>query len=97
MALRLYSGNGIWIVVPDCMHASVAATAKHGSLRYLGEVDQARLTDAELNGILAEFDANSFAEILEEVALRLRNLRKERNAWLNPRQEHEEGKSLHGG
>ena len=71
MSLRLYSGDRVWLVVPDCILAPRAAIHRYGSLSFVGEVDEARLSRTELAKIMAGLDANLFAEIPEKAANRL--------------------------
>jgi len=71
MPLRLYAGDRVWLVVPDCMLASQAAASRYGPLALVGEVDEARLSETELARVLAQFDALSFAKIPKVVAKRL--------------------------
>lgn len=71
MPFRLYAGDRVWLIVPDCMLASQAAAHRYGPLEFMGEVEETRLSKTELARILAEFDAVSYAEIPKNVAKRL--------------------------
>lgn len=71
MRFRLYSGNTIWVLVPECIVPPRSATSRHGPLRFLGEIDGNRLGPSEHEAILAQIDENLFAQAPAEMASRL--------------------------
>ncbi|MBN8427857.1 hypothetical protein [Thermomonas sp.] len=68
MSLRLYAGDRVWLIVPDCMLASQAAIDRYGPLAFVGEVDEMCLSDTELAKIMAGFDVDLFAKISKKAA-----------------------------
>jgi hypothetical protein len=72
VAPRIYSGEGIWILVPDCLQPPLSARDEFGPLRYVWFADMDACTDDERAELLAQFDLQAYAVLTEELALRLR-------------------------
>src|SRR5688572_9197706 len=69
MAFRLYASNaGDYVLVPECMQASQAATNRFGPLTFLGCAEPMALSQSELVDVWAQIDADSFAVVDEGLA-----------------------------
>jgi hypothetical protein len=69
MSFRLYaSSGGDYLLVPECMQASRAATERFGPLTFLGCADPMALSPRQLGDVWAQLDGESFAIVSEELA-----------------------------
>lgn len=69
MSFRLYASSaGEYLLVPECMQASRAATERFGPLTFLGCADPMALTPDELGDVWVQIDAASFAVVDEQLA-----------------------------
>ena len=69
MSFRLYASSaGEYLLVPECMQASRAATERFGPLTFLGCADPMALTADELGDVWVQIDAASFAVVDEALA-----------------------------
>lgn len=69
MSFRLYASSaGEYLLVPECMQASRAATERFGPLTFLGCADPMALTADELGDVWVQIDAASFAVVDEQLA-----------------------------
>lgn len=69
MSFRLYASSaGDYLLTPECMQASLAASEKLGPLTFLGCAAPSTLSSDQLMDVWAQLDANSFAIIDEELA-----------------------------
>lgn len=69
MSFRLYASSaGEYLLVPECMQASRAATDRFGPLTFLGCADPMALTPDELGDVWVQIDAASFAVVDEQLA-----------------------------
>ena len=72
MSFHLYSGHDVWILVPECMRASHAASALHGPLAFVSCAHPGALSFDELSEIVQQFDCRSFAVVSAHLASKLR-------------------------
>ncbi len=69
MSFRLYASRaGEYLLVPECMQASRAATEQFGPLTFPGCADPSALDQPDLGNIWSQLDAASFAIIDEKLA-----------------------------
>jgi hypothetical protein len=69
MSFRLYASTaGDYLLVPECMQASRAATERFGPLTFLGCADPMSLSPQELGDVWVQLDAESFAIVSEKLA-----------------------------
>lgn len=71
MNFILYAGDDAWLLVPECMVASQAAVARYGALRPLFELAEDHFDADSLRRIMADVEANLFAEIPKAMAMDL--------------------------
>ena len=71
MDFHLYAGQSAWLLVPDCMVASQAATVRHGPLQPLFQISDKHLDAQELARVMADVEDHMFAEISHDMALRI--------------------------
>ena len=71
MNFHLCESDGTWVLVPDSILSTRAATRQRGSLAPVCEVGEECMDADELKSVLAWIDVERYAEISAETARRL--------------------------